>query len=175
MPWDETRHGQGVADMDATHREFAELALDVDGGQRRQQVPDRLDGVGVDGRAAESQAVGFLDQIGEDVGLAAFEVVQRNADAADAFGAGGERFGHAAGVAVGGKIEDDQCFFAAGFIEQARRGQFAVAMHVVARLVAQERAVRRGDQVQFQRLDQRHGVKHVLAERPHDVGVVGDV
>ena len=30
MPWDETRHGQGVADMDATHREFAELTLDVD-------------------------------------------------------------------------------------------------------------------------------------------------
>lgn len=26
MPWDETRHGLGVADMDATHREFAELS-----------------------------------------------------------------------------------------------------------------------------------------------------
>ena len=26
MPWDESRHGLGVADMDATHREFVDLA-----------------------------------------------------------------------------------------------------------------------------------------------------
>jgi len=26
MPWDESRHGLGVADMDATHREFVALA-----------------------------------------------------------------------------------------------------------------------------------------------------
>ena len=172
MPWDETRHGQGVADMDATHREFAELALDVDGGQRRKQIPDRLDRVGVDGRAAEGEAVGFLDQIGKDVGFAAFEVVERNAHAADARGAGGQRLGHAPGVAVSREVEDDQRLFAARLVEQARRRQFAVAVHVIAWLVAQDRAVRRGDQFDVERFDQRHGVEYILAEGQHDVGVV---
>ena len=172
MPWDETRHGQGVADMDATHREFAELTLDVDGGQRRKQIPDRLDRVGVDGRAAEGEAVGFLNEVGKDVGFAAFEVVERNAHAADALGAGGQRLGHAPGVAVSREVEDDQRLFAARLVEQARRRQFAVAVHVIAWLVAQDRAVRRGDQFDVERFDQRHGVEYVLAEGPHDVGVV---
>jgi hypothetical protein len=95
----------------------AELALDVDHGQRGEQIPHRLHRVAVDGGTAEDQGVGLLDQVDEGVRLAAFDVVERDAYGAGrvvvagcGFGAGGDGFGHAPRGAVGRDVEDGRVF-----------------------------------------------------------------